>query len=91
MFLAPSAMQLHALTIYQIRHYALCLVVAAHISIDHRQLDPLKNNFCFKSQCVDNILAKVKLRQSITNHMELFTFKMVMYMHNNSQVNIPTV
>ena len=54
-----------------------CLEAAASISLNHKCLDPLLDEYDQEAQFIKNVLSEVKRRQSILNCREHSTAKMM--------------
>ena len=85
-------MDLHALYLVQvstmlsstmkstaIKYY---LNAASSISLESKQLDLLLDMRGLEAQCIKDVLSEVKLWESIPNHREPVTMKIVLNMHN---------
>ena len=59
----------------------LYLKVASSVPLNHKYLDPLLETRGIEAQCIKDFLSEVKRWESMPNHREPVTVKMVISMH----------
>ena len=58
-----------------------CLKEASSVSLRHKLLDPLLDTRGLEAQCIKEVLSEVKLWESMPNHKEPVTVKVVLHVH----------